>query len=456
MADEEPRLVSVIAARRQMVSNTFWKVIVFLINGMVFVMLGMQLPLALGPSLAESFPLPVLIGLVVMVTALIMACRFAWFCAMDLLRKDPSSNERGYRHLAESAKDALVMTLAGPKGAVTLSIIFTLPLTVASGEAFPQRDLLVFLTAGVILLTLVLANAALPKLAPGASGHDDHELELASVRVLERTLEELKRRLDSGKPAEYIPALRMTQAQYQARLARARESAGVCGERISRLSKRVLQVQQARADELQMDESNTLTESEELPYYAALRSIRASVGYQGSAATVGARFHGSVAKLRLFLRTFREERIEDERAATVYYDTCLFAIELERVAIAYLKRVSEEDAEMKRAACALISYHQAAMDSIWGRIRYGQGGSYEGSQGEIQMGPHRGLPKGMRNTFPQQFAEAQRYAKEVDANALIIELDCIRQMQEEGAISNGVASQLRRRVNALQAALDGS
>ncbi|MFR4802479.1 MAG: hypothetical protein ACLT98_03575 [Eggerthellaceae bacterium] len=68
-------------------------------------------------------------------------------------------------------KDSLVescaLALAGPKGAITLSIMFTLPYSMGAATApFSERDFLIFLASGVILVTLLLANFVLPVLLP--------------------------------------------------------------------------------------------------------------------------------------------------------------------------------------------------------------------------------------------------------------------------------------------------
>ena len=114
MADRMPRLVSPDAARRQAVSDNFWKVIVFLINGVVFVLLGMQLPRAVAPEFSENFPVPMLVLIVLAVTILLYACRFAWIAVMELAHRARADGERPT--VGASLKDALVMTLAGPKG----------------------------------------------------------------------------------------------------------------------------------------------------------------------------------------------------------------------------------------------------------------------------------------------------------------------------------------------------
>ena len=76
MADRSQRLTSASIAQRQLVSRSFWRIIVFLINSVVFVLLGMQLPQAFTPAIADHFSLPFLLGVVALVTALIVGCRF--------------------------------------------------------------------------------------------------------------------------------------------------------------------------------------------------------------------------------------------------------------------------------------------------------------------------------------------------------------------------------------------
>lgn len=459
MADRAPRLTSIDAARRQLVSDNFWKVIVFLINGIIFVMLGMQLPLALSPSVAESFTVPMLLAIVVVLTLLLFACRFVWLAVMELFHKGTPDGERGFRRFGKSLKNALVMTIAGPKGAVTLSIIFTIPFTLANGEAFPQRDLIIFLSAGVILATLLAANFILPLLAPrekDADDADEAQLHRALVEVLGQTIRELQRRIADGQPEEYIPALRLTLARYQARYAQARESELECGKCMSELNQEVLNAQQRRADELQSSSDSDLTEADAAAYYSALRSIRASVGYVGHAAEVGSRFSSLSGRLRLLFRKAKPTTVTDEQSALVYYDTCLFAIELEYAALDYLNEVAGSESDRCHTANVLIEYHKAALRSLWGRINFGYDDDEQIPEERPDVMQHASLPEGMRSTLASQFEMVRRYADEADENALTIELDCIRHLQESGDISDDIARELRHRVYALQGALEGA
>ncbi len=454
MADRQTRLTSPDAAQRQVVSNGFWRIAVFLINSVVFILLGMQLPQAFGPALSDDFSLPFLIGLVLLTTLLIMACRFVWVLAMELVHRigrEPHRKER----VLDLLKNALILTVGGPKGAVTLSIIFTLPLTMADGTTpFPERDLIVFLTASVILCTLLLADGLLPVLAPrghDTSGASEKELRRATVRVLENTLWELQTMLNQDGASPYTPALRLTIAHYRVRLTHEREALNDgFSHQLEDLTTEVRRVQQEKADQIHAQGGHGVEKL--TPYYAMLRNVRRSVGYDGTDVKVGSRFHSPRGWLALLWQRTKPNEVNDEQAERMYYDTCLFAIELEHAAIDYLKGIIAQNDDRKTTAQALLAEHQAVLESLWNRINYGQHQEQK-DRANLTMGHEDGLPDGMEPLFGKQFAEAARYADEVDANALTIELDQIRHLQQKGDISDAVANELRQRVYALQMSL---
>ena len=284
---------------------------------------------------------------------------------------------------------------------------------------------------------------------------DEGALRDASIRVLEATLADLQHRLDSGDQSQYTPAMRLTVARYQTRLARVRAESESLGPVLDELSQKCLELQQARADELQSAEngSDSLPVMKAVPYYATLRSIRASVGYVGSATTVGSRFHSMRGRLGLLYGRLSRGEEEYHDDAQTYYDTCIFAIELEHVALDYLRDVAKLDDGRKHAAEVLIASHEAALNSLWGRINYGQKVKQDDTV-HLRLGVHDGLPEGVEPTFGEQYDQARRYADEVDASALTTELDHIRHLQEQGEVSASIARQLRERVYALQASLE--
>ncbi len=454
MANSRLALFSAREARQQVLSTGVWEVLVFLVNGVLFVLLGMQLPQAMSPTLQGEFNLVQLVGIICAMTALVIAVRFVWVSTIELVHRDPETGQRGIAHAARSLKDSLVTTIAGPKGAVTLSIIFTIPLTVADGSPFPNRDLIIFLTAGTILLTLVVANAFLPLLASQGDGaNDEAATNAALIAVLDATLKRIRALLKSDEDAEYVPALRLVAARYRSRLFRARLEQEGCGDIMRELMDEVFELQQQRADEIQGNLEGSVSAWEAAPYYAMLRSIRQSVGYAGESAKVGSRFKSLQGSLALLWRMAFPQRIEDERAERAYYDTCLFAIDLERTAIAHLESVASlNDGRSSEIAQVLANEHQSACESLWGRINYGQDVAFDPAM-ELEHGTHEELPEGMRQTFKEQFKKARQHADEADALALGIELDEVQRLRAQGAITKQQAHELRESVYLMQMTL---
>ena len=516
MSDRSPRLVSTDLARQSMVSNSFWEVIVFLINGVIFVMLGMQLPQAVSPTLNGDFSFFELVGLVVGITFLVVLCRFLWIAAMELIHRDEETGERGITHIRNALKNALVMTIAGPKGAVTLSIIFTIPYTLDNGVLFPARDFLIFLAAGVILLTLLLADTTLPRLIPkddDAAADDDRALRRATIEVLERTIQKLRSWQVEHADSEYMPALRLTIMRYRTRLVRERMELDQCGAALRELNDEVHEKQRAMMNELEssIKEDSSLSFKERTTYQAMFNGIRRSIGYTQSA-RVGSRVHGIIGLLGIAAR--RRQHYSEEMNSSdeqLYYIACLYAIELEQAAIDYLEEViassslasgnlkaevkadaktavevgsdsrggstlqldAQEKAEVQtdtiteiespadkaagaqnntRAAAArvLINEHRAAIESLESRI----------SQRQTLVSDMLNDSTGYQpaevggTSFAEQFSQARKYADQVDAYVLDIELDEIRHLRNEGKITDNVARELRKNVHLLQMSLD--
>lgn len=156
----------------RLLNRSVWTLLEFTFNGLIFLLLGLQLPDILAAAVGEhaapwSFALDAA-GMVLAVYAVLMLLRFVWVYsywrvsgALRRLRGEPTRFS-GQSRIALSA----VLTLGGVRGAVTLAGVMSLPLLLNSGQAFPQRDLLILLAAGVILLSLLVASVALPRILP--------------------------------------------------------------------------------------------------------------------------------------------------------------------------------------------------------------------------------------------------------------------------------------------------
>ena len=150
--------------------NSVWDTIQFTLNGIIFVLLGEQLPAILAGA-EQTVALTGhaspwwLGGYVVAIVAGLAALRFLWVWAslrLTILRQRDAGAPRSpdWRLVATTS-------FAGVRGAITLAGVLTLPLAMADGSPFPARDLAIFLAAGVIIVSLILATIALPILLNG-------------------------------------------------------------------------------------------------------------------------------------------------------------------------------------------------------------------------------------------------------------------------------------------------
>ena len=178
-------------ARTNIVASSVWSVLSFSLNGAVFILLGMLLPGAMRASwdnpMVSNYTL---LAVILCVSTLIVGLRFLWVSGMLRLARAQDSHKRR-RMTPERWRSAAVMTFGGAKGTITLSLMFTIPYTIADGEWFPMRDELIFIAGGVIIVTLLLSNFLLPVIAPNKAKDVPREATEASIEVLRRTVEEL-------------------------------------------------------------------------------------------------------------------------------------------------------------------------------------------------------------------------------------------------------------------------
>ena len=500
-------------ARQKLVSDSTWKVISFLINGTIFVFLGMQLPLAVLPGTNGGLNILQILGIVVVITLFMHGVRFAWLYALETHKlhkgghlctgKDAvdsendlagsSSNgekpdqpraEQGSEQTseqiaeqpkttcaikpisitsAELIKNVLVTTIAGAKGAVTLSIILTLPLTTQSGAAFPQRDLLITIAAGVILATLFLADNLLPVLSKSPEADSDlpERLHKGEIAVLEATLGELRSMLQSeNAKAKYLPALRLTITRYTNRLFASRITVPSSGELVKKLVLHETEVQQKCLEELRERHIKTQNPIPWDQIVDDITSIRRSVGYYGPIANIAATTnHRSRIVVALHELKLAAQRIIDgeirhlEDADQSYYQACLYALEMEYAELDDLERIANgDDEELAVIASNLMIDHESAIESIWGRININD--EHDSSTTQVSyLLPYNLSSHKMSPHFRQQIADARKYADDVAENALRIELDQISRLQFEGVIDREVASHLRENVYYLQMTL---
>ena len=160
-----PQRHTAATARTKLQAQSVWTTLEFVLNGIIFVVLGMQLPRLLEPAAEGSLGDPAtLLGVVVALTLVLEGVRFAWLLAMDV--RAAAARGDGVRSCfaPEALRGTLAMALAGAKGGITLSLMLTLTASAALSAA--GRATLVSIASGMIVLTLVLADFAVPALTP--------------------------------------------------------------------------------------------------------------------------------------------------------------------------------------------------------------------------------------------------------------------------------------------------
>jgi monovalent cation/hydrogen antiporter len=171
-------------------SIALWEILTFLLNAVLFLLVGLQLPSVVdrlsGHSAGE------LVGWALIVSAVVVAVRLAW---MFVIPYAVAMRDRTTGRL-DSPKappaERLALGWAGMRGSVSLAAALAIPLTVDAGGDFPDRDLIVFLTFAVILVTLVGQGLTLGPLVSWLGLEDDgteeREEQMARQRVAEAGL----------------------------------------------------------------------------------------------------------------------------------------------------------------------------------------------------------------------------------------------------------------------------
>lgn len=193
-----------IRIRRQAV----WDMLQFTLNGIIFVLLGEQLPQAFTGArdmvMLTGHASPWWLALYVLaIVAGLAGLRFAW--TWVALRLTVFRRRHAPHHTSPPRRVITAMSVAGARGAITLAGALTLPLTLADGTPFPARDLVIFLACGVILSSLVIASLTLPLLLHGlalpgedaATERDRTRLAAAKAAIAE--LERLQHEMAEGR-----------------------------------------------------------------------------------------------------------------------------------------------------------------------------------------------------------------------------------------------------------------
>ncbi|GAO44856.1 Na+/H+ antiporter [Flavihumibacter petaseus] len=151
-------------------SRNFWSVMIYLLNGLIFLLIGLQFPYIVQ-TLDERLIVPY-IGYAVIITlaALLMRMARVFLQQVNLERAFVRQHKRVKEEALLDIRTSLIVSWSGMRGIVSLAIAIGLPLTLTDGTAFPQRNAIIFISVAVVLITLLGQGLTLPWLVRKLAG----------------------------------------------------------------------------------------------------------------------------------------------------------------------------------------------------------------------------------------------------------------------------------------------
>jgi Na+/H+ antiporter len=207
-------------AEARQTAGSVWSLVIFWLNGIAFVLLGLQFPAVFG-AVRHEFSTPHLLGLTAAVAGTAMAARLFWVFPGTYLPFLVPSVRRSEKPAPVAA--VVVVGWAGMRGTVTLAAALSIPFLLPSGEAFPGRDIVIFLAFGVIVATLVIQGTTLEGLIRRLGIHEDDsrpkEERLARMTAVEAGLSALRALEAETESPDHLAALGLVVGEYEQRLA---------------------------------------------------------------------------------------------------------------------------------------------------------------------------------------------------------------------------------------------
>jgi Na+/H+ antiporter len=185
----------------------FWDLLVYLIEGLVFLVTGLEARALIDNG--HPFSIPDLLIATAWTTLIVIAARFVWvfpatyaprWIIPGLAKRDPSP----------PWQSVFLIAFTGVRGVVSLAAALALPYLRDNGQLFPHRDLVLFITFGVIIVTLVGQGALLPSvvrwLGLSRRGSEEHMSEIdAELKARQAALREVEERLEKFAAERKLP-----------------------------------------------------------------------------------------------------------------------------------------------------------------------------------------------------------------------------------------------------------
>ena len=206
----------VMGSDTRLLGTSTWRMLIFVVNGLAFLLIGLQLPTVIGDL--EGYAVGDLVAMAAAVSLTVVVVRLAWiypatylprWLSPSLARRDP----------APPARVPLILGWGGMRGAVSLAAALALPLQTEAGDPFPGRGLVIFLAFSVILVTLIGQGLTLPALIRALNVVDDGSVAREEAQARSVATEAALRRLEElrSEVPGHLPLIDQLRERYEHR-----------------------------------------------------------------------------------------------------------------------------------------------------------------------------------------------------------------------------------------------
>jgi CPA1 family monovalent cation:H+ antiporter len=171
--------------------KSLWSMLSFTLEGLVFVILGTQLPKILSSINQNTYPIATweIVAYVLLILLSLLLIRFVW--SLVAVKKSTYNDPE---HPVSRLRAGIIFSLSGARGAVTLASVMSIPLFMTDGSAFPERDLIILISGGVIVVSLLVTSFILPLFVEKKAGADKASEDGAYLEIIQNVIAELKER----------------------------------------------------------------------------------------------------------------------------------------------------------------------------------------------------------------------------------------------------------------------
>jgi Na+/H+ antiporter len=198
-----------------------WDTVMFILNGLIFILIGLQLPVIIDGL--GKFSLPEALGYGALISVATIILRIIWVFpgayVPRWLFKSIREREKDF-----SSKPVTVIAWSGMRGVVSLAAALALPAVTSSGVPFPNRDIILFITFAVIFATLVLQGLTLPRLIKWLGikpdGNEERQENYARLKVASSIIEHIEENYSLSLSDSVLSQIK---AKYELRIEKMRE-----------------------------------------------------------------------------------------------------------------------------------------------------------------------------------------------------------------------------------------